>query len=81
MDSIQVAMIPIITGLCELGKQLGIPKRWIPLLSLVLGILFGVIYLYPSDVLRGVLEGLIIGLSSVGLYSGPKNLFQGEKKE
>lgn len=78
MDSIQLAMIPIITGLCELAKQLGVPKKWIPLLSVVLGVFFGVFYVSPSNVLEGVLQGLVIGLSSIGLYSGPKNLLRKE---
>lgn len=78
MDSIQLVMIPVITGLCELAKQLGIPKRFIPLLSLVLGLFFGVFYISPSDVLEGILQGFVIGLSSIGLYSGPKNLMRKE---
>ncbi len=78
MSNLELMLIPIITGLCELGKQLGIPKRWIPLLSLALGLFFGVFYVSPSNVLEGVLQGIVIGLSSIGLYSGPKNLMRKE---
>jgi hypothetical protein len=77
METLEYALIPIILGLCELAKQAGVPSRWIPLVSLFLGVLFGVFYVSPVNTLDGILQGVVLGLSSMGLYSGPKSVFKG----
>lgn len=69
-----VAVIPIIVGLVELLKGVGLPKKWCPVASVVLGIVGGVVYLCPSDVKMGIISGLVIGLSASGLYSSGKNM-------
>lgn len=65
--------MPIIVGLVGAARTIGIPARFLPLLALFLGILGGVIYLEPSDFRQGILDGLVMGLSSIGLWSGVKN--------
>ncbi|SMO48567.1 hypothetical protein [Melghirimyces algeriensis] len=66
--------IPVITGLVELFKDVGFPKRFAPLLALTFGVIAGLFYTSPHDPAGGVLSGVVMGLASVGLYSGPKNL-------
>jgi hypothetical protein len=80
MESLEYALIPVILGLCELVKQVGLPSRWVPLVSLVLGVVFGAFFLQGSISVR-VLQGVVLGLSASGLYSGPKNLIKGGKSK
>jgi L-cystine uptake protein TcyP (sodium:dicarboxylate symporter family) len=76
----QVAIIPLIVGVVELFKSLGLPKKFSALTAALLGILIGLFYVYPRDIPRGILVGLSYGLAASGLYSGTKNTVQGVKE-
>lgn len=78
MEYTDVLIIGVIVGLIELIKLAGAPKKILPSVSVVLGLIFGVVYLYPGDIKAGILTGLIVGLSSTGLYSGAKNTIENE---
>lgn len=70
-------LIPLIVGIVQVIKYFGFKKKWfLPLASLLFGILAGVIYLYPNDVNAGVLIGILLGLSASGMYSGGKAIFE-----
>jgi len=70
-------LIPLIVGIVQVIKYFGFKKKWfLPLASLLFGILAGVIYLYPNNVSAGVLIGIILGLSASGMYSGGKAMFE-----
>lgn len=71
-----VALIGLIVGLVEVLKRAGLPRRFLPLSSLIFGVSAGVIYIYPSDLKAGIIVGLMMGLSASGLYSGTKNTFE-----
>lgn len=71
-----IALIPLIIGLVELFKRLGLPKKLTPLASLILGVAAGVFYVFPSDLKGGIIVGIMMGLSSSGLYSGTKNTIE-----
>lgn len=73
MEAYDVALIPIITGLVGVFTQLGLRKKFAPIVSLILGLLIGVFYVYPDDIKGGILVGIMLGLSATGLYSGVKN--------
>ncbi len=68
-----VAIIPLIVGLVQLVKKLGLPSRFAALLSVVLGVGAGFV-MHPGNVSQAVIVGLMIGLSASGLYSGGKAL-------
>lgn len=70
-------IIPVIMGLSELLKKIGIDAKYIPVVDLIFGVLAGVFYVYPTDIKAGVFFGIIIGLSACGMYSGAKNLIKG----
>lgn len=53
------------------------PKKFSPLVAVVLGIATGVIYVFPGDWKTGVLFGVAEGLGAVGFYSATKNTIQG----
>jgi di/tricarboxylate transporter len=66
-----VALIPLIVGLVELVKQLGLPSRYAALVAVALGVGAGFL-LTPSDPAQAVVVGIMLGLSASGLYSGTK---------
>ncbi len=68
-----VALVPVIVGLSELLKKSGLPQKYTPVASLILGLIFGLIYVAPGEPKKGVLIGIVLGLSAVGLFSGAKN--------
>lgn len=81
MEVYDVAIIPLIVGVVELLKQLGLPTKFSALVAAILGIVIGVVYVAPGDILRGLLIGLSLGLAASGLYSGVKNTIEGVKHE
>ena len=80
MEVFDVAIIPLIVGVVELFKQLGLPNKFAALLAAALGILIGIVYVTPGDVLQCILVGLSLGLAASGLYSGVKNTVEGVQK-
>lgn len=74
MEYTDVLLIGVIIALVELFKQLGLPHKTLPILSLVFGLVGGIFYLFPHDIKAGILMGLIMGLSASGLYSGAKTM-------
>lgn len=80
MEYTDALLIPVIFGLVELSKNLGVSKKYSPIVSLILGIIGGVVYIYPEDIRAGILMGIIMGLSAVGLYSGSKTFIQDSSK-
>ncbi|MEW5921041.1 MAG: hypothetical protein AB1796_08915 [Bacillota bacterium] len=72
-----IALVPVITGMVQLLKMSGLPKKYTPFMSLLMGVLAGFYYLAPDDPPRAVFLGVIVGLSAVGLYSGTKNTMEG----
>ena len=74
-----VALIPLIIGLVQILKTIGLKKKYLPLASLIFGLGGGIYYIYPDDLKGGIIVGIMLGLSASGLYSGTKNAL--EKKE
>lgn len=68
-----LAAIPVLVGVVQVIKTAGLPDRWAPAISLVLGL--GVGLLAGGTPLVVVLGGLVIGLSASGMYSGAKATF------
>lgn len=75
----QLVIIPIIIGIVEVFKRAGLPNKYSPIVSLLLGVIFGILYVQP--LLDGITLGLVIGLSATGLYSGSKNVFETSRKK
>lgn len=79
MEIYEVAIVPFITGLVELLKIIGLPAKFGSLAAAIIGVLIGVFYVAPNDILRGIVVGLALGLAASGLYSGTKNTVEGAK--
>ena len=67
-----LVLIPVVVGVAQVVKISGLPTQWIPLTSLVLGVIGA--FLIGGWVFSGtvVIQGIIAGLSAAGLWSGVK---------
>jgi uncharacterized membrane protein YfbV (UPF0208 family) len=79
MASSSLIFVPIVMGIAQVIKMTGFNKKFIPLIDLVLGIIFGIFFVSPEDIRQGILQGIYIGLAASGAYSGAKNVIQGLK--
>lgn len=70
-----LALVPIVIGLVEVIKRIGLVERYLPITAIVLGVV-GVGALTGFSAVS-VIEGIVIGLSSVGLFSGGRATIQG----
>lgn len=70
-----LVLVPVVLGLVEGIKQMGVSTKFSPLFSLILGVLG--VYLLGNFVISGplILEGIVVGLTAAGLYSGAKKTF------
>jgi hypothetical protein len=80
-----VAMVPLIVGLVEVVKGLGLDRRWAPALAVGLGLTLSLGYRAALGVPAGaewaqaVLSGLVMGLAATGLYSGTRAVTHAER--
>lgn len=74
-------VIAVVSAIVELLKLLNFPKKFSLILTIALGLGFNLLFVKNADVAQIILDGLIIGLSAIGLYSGPKNLVEGIKNK
>lgn len=73
-----VALVPLILGVVEVFKRVGLPAKFSPLVAMFLGIALGIFYLDVAAK-EGIIIGLALGLSASGLYSGTKNMIEKEE--
>lgn len=66
-----LALVPIVVGLVEIVKGVGLPARFAGLASLLLGI--GGAFLIGGAISEVVLGGLVVGLTASGLYSAGRS--------
>lgn len=65
-------LIAVVIALTEVGKRtFKVDKKYLPLLSLGLGIIAGIVYL-DGSVKDVILQGIIVGLSASGLFDQSK---------
>ena len=71
-----IALIPIVVALVGIASVLKVPSKYLPILSIAIGVLIGVVYIAPEDPKQAVLSGIVIGLSAIGSHSGIKNVIK-----
>jgi len=76
MEYAGIAIVPLIIGLSEVIKKIGFNQKFIPVVNLILGLIAGIVFISPGNIKVGIIQGLFIGLSASGLYSGTKNVIQ-----
>ena len=75
MEMTMLGLSALVVGLVELVKRAGVPERVVPLCALGLGLAIAFVgkqYLGAQSTADVVLQGLFMGLSAMGLYSGGK---------
>lgn len=61
-------IVAVIIAINELLKKVGVPKKFIPIASMALGLL-GAVFIVPSaNLQQTILFGLVMGLSANGLF-------------
>lgn len=65
-----VAIIPVILGLVQIAKTLGLPSKYSPLLAILFGACL--VGLVDPSWKEMIIQGIIAGLASSGLWSGVK---------
>lgn len=61
-------LVPIVIALVQVARKMGLPTRYAPLLAIVFGAA-GTVGLGVID-FPTVLQGIVVGLTASGLYSG-----------
>ncbi|WP_425539456.1 hypothetical protein [Microaceticoccus formicicus] len=69
-EELKLLVIPVLIGILEVFKKLGLPVKYVPVLSLLLGVLASVSV--SGLAVENFMQGLVYGLSACGLYSGTK---------
>lgn len=71
-------IIAVVVALVELVKKLDVVKvKFLPVVSLIIGLLAGVVYL-DGDIKEKIFYGVIIGLSASGLFDQSKIITKGD---
>lgn len=70
-----IAIVPIIMGITEVLKALSMPAKYGPLVSWVIGLAIGFLYIAPQDPAAAFVVGSALGLSAAGLYESGKTVY------
>lgn len=73
LSPLALAAAPLVLGLVAVIRQVGLPSRFAPLGSIILGI--GLVALTGIEWQAFIVQGIIVGLVASGLWSGSKALF------
>lgn len=63
--------MPIMVGINQAIKGLGVPTKYIPFINMALGLAIGIFY-FNEDIKLGILNGLYLALGASGLFSSTK---------
>ncbi|MBI5414897.1 hypothetical protein HZA38_05295 [Candidatus Peregrinibacteria bacterium] len=66
----------ITAGLTEILKSFGVPHKWAPVFAIAIAVAFSLFSAYRggTDMVDAILSGLIIGLTTTGLYKAGKEI-------
>ncbi|WP_142415391.1 holin [Hathewaya massiliensis] len=68
----------LVMALAEFFKSIGVKPKLIPVLNLIIGCIFGVLFM-GTGTKEGLMYGLVIGLTAGGFYSTGKNVIENFK--
>ncbi len=74
LSPLLVGAIPVVLGVVSAVKKVGLSTKWAPLFSIFIGLVLS--YFVGGSPIEIILQGLIVGLSASGLYSGTKTTLQ-----
>lgn len=67
-----LVLVPLVLGVVEIIKRLGMKAKWAPVASIVLSV--GGLLLVGIGWQGAILSGIFVGLSASGLWSGAKSV-------
>jgi hypothetical protein len=73
LSLVSLGLVPVVVALTQIVKTWVIDNRWVPLVSIAFGIL-GAFIVPETSIALTVLQGVLIGLSASGLFSGGKTV-------
>lgn len=73
MQPLDLATIPGVLAIVEMIKKFGLPSDYAPIAALVIGVLLNILVKQSFGV-DALVQGLLLGLSASGLWSGGKTL-------
>lgn len=71
-----MVLVPVLIGVVEVIKRVGLKTRWAPLCALFLGVVAAWGLSGWSVDMMVLIEGLVAGLSAAGLWSGTRATLQ-----
>jgi len=72
-----------VLGLTEIVKNFGLPRKWVPVFAIALGVAISMIDAYRSganDWFVAVVRGIVVGATTTGLYAAGKSFVRSAKK-
>lgn len=72
LDPSAAIVVPIVVGLVEVAKGIGLPPRFAPIAAIALGV--GLSFLSGLSWQTSAVQGILIGLAASGLWSGARAL-------
>lgn len=78
ISAVSLALVPVVIALTQIVKSFVLDSRWAPLVSIAFGIL-GAFIVPMETVPLTVLQGILIGLMSSGLFTGVRSLADSSK--
>lgn len=65
-----VPAVALVMGLVKVFREVGLPSKFAPIVSVAIGIIIGICIALESgqNYVAGVVIGIMIGLSSCGMY-------------
>jgi hypothetical protein len=71
-------LVPTVVGITQVIKVIGVPSRFLPLIALGVGSLGAIVLGGLTGEIA--IQGIIVGLMAVGLWSGTSNTLGVDKK-
>lgn len=68
-------LIAVTVGIVEVLKRAKVSSRFLPLCALVIGVCLSIMAIDVST--HTIMTGLVVGLSSMGLFTGTKTTIKG----
>ncbi|HHU77112.1 MAG TPA: hypothetical protein GXZ24_09525 [Firmicutes bacterium] len=78
-----VSAIALIIGLLEIAQRAGLNKKYVPFVSLALGLLTSIGYFYFGNTtwFEAIITGIMIGLCATGVCFGGREMVDAFRKQ
>ena len=74
---VDAGVVAVIIGVIQALKSIHMNITYAPMVSLALGVIYAVAFNIGGTVAPSIFDGLVLGLSAAGLYSGVKTTYTG----